>query len=79
MQLSTEQCHQLALTAHAAADHARRAEHQAKQAEARSRRLLLLTYAVATAHALSGVAAHLHREQSWPRENAQGGQSMRSG
>ena len=59
MQLRTEQCHQLALTAHAAAEQARRAEHQAKQAAAHSRRLLLLTCIVATAHALTAIICTL--------------------
>ena len=58
-QLQVDQCHQLALTAHAAAEHAHRAEAQAKQAEARSRRLLLLTCAVATAHALTAIICAL--------------------
>lgn len=59
MQLRTEQCHQLALTAHAAAEHARRAEHQAKQAAAHARRLLVLTCIVATAHALTAILCAL--------------------
>ena len=59
MQLSTEQCHQLALTAHAAAEQAHRAEAQAKQAVAHSCRLLLLTCAVATAHALTAIICSL--------------------
>ena len=58
-QLQVEQCHQLALTAHAAAEHARRAEHQAKQAAAHARRLLLLTCIVATAHALTAIICAL--------------------
>ena len=57
--LRTEQCHQLALTAHAAADHARRAEEQAKQHASHSRRLLLLTCIVATAHALTAIICTL--------------------
>ena len=59
MQLRTEQCHQLALTSHAAAEHARRAEHQAKQAAAHARRLLVLTCIVATAHALTAILCAL--------------------
>lgn len=58
-QLRLDQCHQLALTAHAAAEHAHRAEAQAKQAAAHSRRLLLLTCAVATAHALTAIITSL--------------------
>ena len=41
------------------ADHARRAEHQAKQAAAHARRLLLLTCIVATAYALSAIITSL--------------------
>ena len=59
MQLQVEQCHQLALTAHAAAEAARRAEHQAKQAAAHARRLLYLCCAVATAHALTAIICAL--------------------
>lgn len=59
MQLQADQCHQLALTAHAAAEHAHRAESQAKQAEARSRRLLVLTCIVATAHAITAIICAL--------------------
>ena len=55
MQLQVDQCHQLALTAHAAAEQAHRAEAQAKQAEARSRHWLYLCCAVATAHALTAI------------------------
>lgn len=58
-QLQVEQCHRHALTAHAAAEHARCAEHQAKQAAAHSFRLLLLTCAVATAHALTAIICAL--------------------
>ena len=54
-QLQVDQCHQLALTAHAAAEHAHRAEAQAKQAAAHSRRWLYLCCAVATAHALTAI------------------------
>lgn len=58
-QLQVEQCHQLALTAHAAAEHARQAEAQAKQAEAHARRWLYLSCAVATAHALIAILCSL--------------------
>ena len=58
-QLQVDQCHQMALTAHAAAEHAHRAEHQAKQAAAHSRRLLLLTCIIATAHALTAIICSL--------------------
>ena len=59
VQLQVEQCHQLALTAHAAAEAARRAEHQAKQAAAHARRLLFLCCIVATAHALTAIICAL--------------------
>ena len=58
-QLQVDQCHQLALTAHAAAEQAHRAEHQAKQAAAHARRLLVLTCIVATAHALTAIICSL--------------------